>query len=176
MYAITGYTSDIFVMWFEKFICLNHESKFGSYVLPKGILWDLQGSIFWIPKPEIKNTKSHLPKTLGSGGNGIPSVKSNDAYQATYTYIKFDIYFHDQMHPFNAEMTTKLYSERFTFHFKLLWYDRRQKSACDYLWEFSINFADLSHILWVWTLSDSHMVIQLRNLLRNLESLNIEED
>ena len=35
-------------------------------------------------------------------------------------------------------------------------YDRRQKSACDYLWEFSINFADLSHISWVWTLSDSH--------------------
>ena len=66
------------VIW--KTYLFKPQSKFGSYVLPKGIPWDLQGSIFWIPKPEIKNTKSHLPKTLGSGGNGIPSVKSNDAY------------------------------------------------------------------------------------------------
>jgi hypothetical protein len=36
------------------------------------------------PNPGIKNTKSNLPKTLSSGENGIPSVKSNDAYLYIY--------------------------------------------------------------------------------------------
>ena len=125
IYAITGYTWDFFPYDLKKHL-FKPPAKFGPYVFTKGNPWDLQGSNFWIPKPgesKTQNPTSQKPWVLGETASLVWSQT-----MLTYIYIKFDIYFHDQMHHFNAEMTTKLYSERFTFHFKLLWLQVRQET------------------------------------------------
>ena len=79
------------------------------------------------------------------------------------------------MHPFNAEMTTKLYSERFTFHFKLLWLQVRQETKkCMQLFMgiFYQLCRPVSYFMSMYEHCLIVMVIQLCNLFRNLESSN----
>ena len=120
------------------------QSKFGSHAFSESPN----------QKSKTQNPTSQKPWVLGETASLVWSQT-----MLTYIYIKLDIYFHDQMHPFNAEMTTKLYSERFIFRFKLLWLQVRQETKkCMQLFMgiFYQLCRPVSYFMSVWTISDSH--------------------
>ena len=67
MYAITGYTSDFFVMWFERFICLNHNLNLGPMYYLRGSSGISREAFSEFPnqKSKTQNPISPKPWVLG---------------------------------------------------------------------------------------------------------------